>query len=214
MHIFFHLFLRFQSQRREREKDNEKEAKRMRWKDERAKCFFSWLNDSRDQNRIKVTMRVMGWTKEAFPMNQFSISPCCFHRSACIPWRSSRGNLTIVSQVYFGFYCICSETQVDATWTNWFEWYEGWPCCIQRRLLVKRQGHILYTNPGSGIFPCQGFHPNPLLPSSHHLPWRLCCIPLPTSPPLMPFSIDHYPPLPSPLLASAQSEMPASLWSL
>lgn len=29
----------------------------------------------------------------------------------------------------------------------------------------------------------------------------------------MPFSIDHYPPLPSPLLAIAQSEMPASPWS-
>lgn len=43
-------------------------------------------------------------------------------------------------------------------------------------------------------------------PSSRHLPWRWQRLPLLTSPPLMPFSIDHYPASPSPLLASAQSE--------
>lgn len=54
-------------------------------------------------------------------------------------------------------------------------------------------------------------------PFSHHhppLPRGLHRLPLLTSWPLMPFSIDHYPPLPLPLLASAQSETPASPRSL
>lgn len=75
-------------------------------------------------------------------------------------------------------------------------------------LWPSHRAALLYSSPGSGIFPCQGFHPNPLLPFSHHLPRRLRCIPLLTSRPLMPFSIDHYPPLPLPLLVSAQSETP------
>lgn len=57
-------------------------------------------------------------------------------------------------------------------------------------------------------FPCQGFQPNPPFPP--RLPRRPLCVPLLTSRLLMPFPIDHYPPLPSPPLASAQSEMPAS----
>lgn len=66
--------------------------------------------------------------------------------------------------------------------------------------------------PSEFAFPCQGFHPNPSLPSPR-LPRRPLCIPLLTSRLLMPFPIDHYPPLPPPQLASAQSEMPASPWS-
>lgn len=77
-------------------------------------------------------------------------------------------------------------------------------------LWSSHRAALLYSSPGSGIFPCQGFHPNPLLPFSRHLPRRLRCIPLLTSRLLMPFSIDHYPPPPSPPSVSAQSERLAS----
>lgn len=54
--------------------------------------------------------------------------------------------------------------------------------------------------------PCRVISSESFTPSSRHLPWRWQRLPLLTSPPLMPFSIDHYPASPSPLLASAQSE--------
>lgn len=54
--------------------------------------------------------------------------------------------------------------------------------------------------------PCRVISSESFTPSSRRLPWRWQRLPLLTSPPLMPFSIDHYPASPSPLLASAQSE--------
>lgn len=138
-------------------------------------------------------------------MNQFPLSHCFF-----LPVNVDLQGF--VSQAYLSR--AFAVKRVEVTRTNWIECSEGRPRCIQWQILVKRQCHAMYSSRGSYIFPCQGISSGSSTPFSHHLPRRLHRMPLLTSPPLMPFSIDHYPLLPSPLLASAQSEMPASPWSL
>lgn len=93
---------------------------------------------------------------------------------------------------------------------------QGDPAASSNRIVFcsSDKGHILYSSPGYGVISLSGISSTSFTPFSHHLPRRLRRIPLLTSQPLMPFSIDHYPPLPSPLLAIAQSETPASPWSL
>ncbi len=82
-------------------------------------------------------MGVVGWRKEAFQMNQFSISLCFSLCSTCVRDAVNADLPRLVSRVYLSLYCISSEIQADVRLTNWFERPEGWPCCIQRWLLVK-----------------------------------------------------------------------------
>lgn len=120
----------------------------------------------------------------------------------------------VVSQVDFRAGCLCSEAQVDMMGANWFEWNQWWPRCF-RQPPVKRQGNAGTVAQEVVNFLVRDFiRILSLFSFSHHLPGRLRRILLLTSLPLMPFSIDHYPPLPSPLLAIAQSETLAALWSL
>lgn len=73
----------------------------------------------------------------------------------------------------------------------------AWPSCMETGF---RSSCVAYSR------PCRVISSESFTPSSRHLPWRWQRLPLLTSPPLMPFSIDHYPASPSPLLARAQSE--------
>lgn len=116
------------------------------------------------------------------------------------------------------------EWRKDAFQTNQFSFYTFYflhliwvnvDSGIVGRSPVKTWILMLNCSPGRGVFPCQGFHPHPLTPFSHHLPrWlrRTSHIPSPIA--TNAFFIDHYPAFPSPLLATAQSETPASPRSL
>lgn len=61
---------------------------------------------------------------------------------------------------------------------------------------VKRRGPHFVQQPRELCISLSGISSESFTPFSHHLPRRLRGIPLLTSPPLMPFSIDHYPPFP------------------
>lgn len=161
---------------------------------------FQWLSDSRDQNRIKVTMGVVRWSKEAFQMNQFSISafPRCF---SCV----------CVTEFLQGAYRRCISQSVLSTAKHESVQAFWWVTLLHLAVSSGRaKGPPCWTSPRERCISLSGISSTSFTPSSRRLPRWLRCIPLLTSPPLMPFSLDHYPPLASALLAIAQSETPAS----
>lgn len=127
-----------------------------------------------------------------------------FFPPRCSSWKCGYPGHVWQVHVHFSLLRMCSQTTsgCDVRLSCIM-----WPCRIQRHLLVRRYSRMLRCSPGSGAFSMSGISSTSFTPFSHHLPRRLCRIRLLASPPLMPFSIDHYPSLPSPLLAIAQSEM-------
>lgn len=148
-------------------------------------------------------MGVVRWSKEAFQMNQFSISafPRCF---SCVCVTMSKAH---IAGVYLSLYCLrwnMSRHNEDKSVRAF------WWVTLLHLSSGRAKGPPWWTSPRERRISLSGISSTSFTPSSHRLPRWLRCIPLLTSPPLMPFSLDHYPPLASPLLAIAQSETPAS----
>lgn len=145
-------------------------------------------------------MGVVRWSKEAFQMNQFSISafPRCF---SCV----------CVTEFVQGAYRRCISQSVLSTVKHESVRAFWWVTLLHLAVSSGRaKGPPCCTSPRERRISLSGISSTSFAPSSRRLPRWLRCIPLLTSPPLMPFSLDHYPPLASALLAIAQSETPAS----
>lgn len=139
---------------------------------------FQWVSDSRDQNRIRVTMEVVGWSKKAFQINQFCLSAYFFsslHHSSCVS-----GLSTILTPKAYASVISPSEVKHDRTW------HEQIILDVPTAGLTLTHLGIFWSlkepawldqSPGSAVFPSWGFHPHPFLPFSHHLPRWLHRIP-------------------------------------
>lgn len=155
-------------------------------------------------------MGVTGWRKGGFQINQFSVSLCL----PTAPLVCLMPLNVSIQGSYHGYSSDRFLFVVKHDGQTGLSNLKGDLAASSGVFWSSIKGCILYNSPGSGVISLSGISSTSFTPFSPHLPRRLRRIQLLTSPPLMPFSIDHYPPLPSPLLAIAQSETPASPWSL
>lgn len=136
----------------QRKKGEEKGERKER--DERAKCFLvtQW------QPWPKIVLRSQwGWCGGVKKLFKWINSPSLLFPAAslaCVWLSLSKAH---IAGVYLSLYCLRRNM-------GRFKRSDGWPCCIWRCRPVERKGRRAGLRPGSGVFPCQGFHPHPLLP--------------------------------------------------
>lgn len=126
-------------------------------------------------------MGVVRWSKEAFQMNQFSISafPRCF---SCV----------CVTEFVQGAYRRCISQSVLSTAKHESVQAFWWVTLLHLAVSSGRaKGPPCWTSPRERCISLSGISSTSFTPSSRRLPRWLRCIPLLTSPPLMPFSLDH-----------------------